>query len=230
MTNSVQKRILYEDNHLIAVNKRAGELSQSDDSGDVSLEDLVKSYIKEKHGKPGNVFLHVAHRLDRPVSGVLLCARTGKALERLTGQLREREVKKTYWAVVAAKPPKMQDELVHYLKRLETKNITKAVRSIEPGAKESRLCYKLLKSSGKYFLLEVIPETGRHHQIRVQLAESGCPIAGDVKYGCREPLPDASIALHARSVEFIHPVKKEKKIITAPLPSNLIWNLFNGIK
>lgn len=225
MSDSIQKRILYEDNHLIAINKLAGELSQSDNTGDVSLENLAKSYIREKYAKPGNVFLHAVHRLDRPVSGVLLCARTGKALERLTAQLREREIKKTYWALVAGKPPKIQDALVHFLKRLETKNITRVVRSAEPGAKESRLRYKILKSAGKYYLLEVLPETGRHHQIRVQLAALGCPIAGDVKYGYPQPLPDASIALHARKLEFPHPVKKENICITAPLPATSIWNV-----
>lgn len=224
----ISERILFEDNHIIAVNKLSGELSQSDDTGDPSLEDAVKEYIKSKYGKPGNVFLHVVHRLDRPVSGVLLCARTSKSLERLTGLLREREVKKTYWAIISRKPPKIQDELVHYLKRMHTKNITKAYDSKLEGAKESKLSYKLLKSSGKYFLLEVNPETGRHHQIRAQLAETGCPIVGDLKYGYQEPLPDASIALHARKIEFVHPVKKERIIITAPLPAIPLWKLLDG--
>lgn len=220
-------RILFEDNHIIAINKQAGELSQSDDTGDISLEDTVRLYIKEKYNKPGNVFLQAVHRLDRPVSGVMLFARTSKAVERMTGLLREREVKKVYWAIVKQKPPKLHEELIHYLKRMETKNITKAFRSPTSDAKESKLTYRVLKSAGNYFLLEVIPETGRHHQIRAQLSEIGCPIVGDVKYGYAEPLPDASIALHSQKTEFIHPIKKEPVSIEAPRPRSSIWLLFD---
>ncbi len=221
-------RILFEDNHIIAINKHAGELSQSDDTGDTSLEDTVRVYIKEKYNKPGNVFLQAVHRLDRPVSGVMLFARTSKAVERMTGLLREREVKKIYWAVVKQKPPKLHDELIHYLKRIETKNITKAIHAPTSDAKESKLTYRILKSADKYFQIEIMLETGRHHQIRVQLSEIGCPIVGDVKYGYAAPLPDASTALHARKIEFIHPIKKEPIVIEATPPRSPIWKRFDS--
>ncbi len=222
----IQSRILYEDNHIIALNKLPGELSQGDETGDIPLGDFVKRYIKEKYSKPGDVFLGVVHRLDRPVSGVMLFARTSKALERLTGMLREKEIEKTYWAIVKNKPEKASAELVHHLKRVQGKNITRAFRSSQEDSKESHLSYHVIKTAKNFHLLEIIPHTGRQHQIRVQLAEIGCPIVGDVKYGSAEPLPDASIALHARKLKFIHPVKKELVMIEAPTPENKIWNLF----
>lgn len=224
------ERILFEDNHIIAVNKLAGELAQSDDSGDDSLEDIVRLYIKEKLNKPGAAFLQAVHRIDRPVSGVMLFARTSKAVERMTGLMREREIKKIYWAIVKRHPSKPQAELVHYLKRLPEKNMTKAYRTPNADSKESKLTYKVIQAVNNHFLLEIELETGRHHQIRVQLAEIGSPIIGDVKYGYSEPLPDASIALHARKVEFIHPVKKEPVSITAALPGSAIWQRFENSK
>lgn len=222
---TIASRILYEDNHLIAINKLAGELSQGDDTGDVPLAETVKQHVKKKYSKPGNVFLGVIHRLDRPVSGVMLFARTGKALERMTAMLRERKIEKTYWAIVKNKPEKSSGELVHFLKRAGGKNITQAFPIRKKEAKESRLTYRLIKTQRNFFLLEIIPHTGRQHQIRVQLAAVGCPIVGDMKYGYPEPLPDASIALHARRLEFIHPVSKEPVIIEAPVPENEIWKL-----
>lgn len=223
---AVHGRILFEDNHLLAINKLSGELSQSDETGDISLEEAARGYIKEKYGKPGKVFLQAIHRIDRPVSGALLFARTSKAVERMTGLLREHGIKKTYWAIVGRKPPKLQDELFHYLRRMENKNVTKAFRKPVSDAKESKLTYRVLQTSGEFFLLEVLLETGRHHQIRAQLADIGCPIVGDVKYGYPVPLPDASIALHARSVEFIHPVRQEPVVIVASPPHGQPWLQF----
>jgi len=228
VTLNLSGRILYEDNHLIAVNKLAGELSQGDETGDPPLGEMVKQYIKKKYAKPGDVFLGIVHRLDRPVSGVMLFARTSKALIRLTSMLREKRIEKTYWAVVKSKPPQLSGELVHYLQREKRMNITQAFTRARRESRESQLTYHLIKSSGKFHLLEIIPHTGRQHQIRAQLAAIGCPIVGDVKYGYPQPLPDASIALHARKLDFIHPVKKIPVTIAAPLPENKIWNVFAG--
>lgn len=201
-------------------------MSQGDETADSPLGEAVKQYVKEKYSKPGDVFLGVVHRLDRPVSGVMLFARTSKSLERLTGLLRERKIEKTYWAIVKNKPPKLYEELVHHLKREKGKNITKAVSSSQKEAKKASLTYKILKSFNALYLLEIIPHTGRQHQIRVQLSAIGSPIVGDVKYGYPRPLPDASIALHARKIEFIHPVKKEPVTIEAPLPESEVWAPF----
>jgi 23S rRNA pseudouridine1911/1915/1917 synthase len=214
---------LYEDNHLIAVNKLAGELSQGDETGDEPLGELVKAYIRKTYSKPGAVFLGVVHRLDRPVSGVILFARTSKALERMTALMRSRDIQKTYWAIVEQKPPKLADELRHFLKRESGKNLTRAYSRYRDDAKESSLTYRLLRTCGNYHLLEIIPQTGRQHQIRAQLAAIGCPIAGDVKYGASAPLPDASIALHARKIRFVHPVKKTPLQIIAPPPENELF-------
>ncbi len=218
--------ILYEDNHLIAVNKKPSEIVQGDKTGDVPLSENVKEYIRKKYGKPGEAFLGTVHRIDRPVSGVVVFAKTGKALARMNELFRTREVKKTYWAVVKDRPKEEKGHLVHYLKKNEAKNMSKAFDKEVAGALKSELDYTLLCSSENYHLLEVNPLTGRHHQIRAQLSAIGCPIKGDIKYGSRRTNKDASIHLHARQVEFIHPVKKEAVLITAPPPDEVLWNDF----
>lgn len=218
--------VLHEDNHLLVVNKASGILVQGDATGDVPLAELCKEYIKEKYNKPGAVFLGVVHRLDRPVSGVVVLARTSKALERMNELFRDRQTKKTYWAIVTQKPPRESDTLVHWLLKDEQKNKTTAYAKEKNGALRSELSYKILAHADQQWLLEVNPITGRPHQIRVQLASMGCSIKGDVKYGAEGVNSDASICLHARRLEFIHPVKKEKVILEAPLPSNGLWNNF----
>ncbi len=221
-------KLLFEDNHIIAINKPSGVLVQPDKNGDAALEQLVKEYIAHKYNKPGEVFLGVCHRIDRPVSGVVLLARTSKALVRLNEMFKTKEVKKTYWAVVANKPEKLSGHLVHWLKKNEQKNISHAYDTEVKGALKCELDYKWLKSSDHYHLLEVNPHTGRHHQIRLQLSKMGSPIKGDVKYGARRGNGDGSIHLHARQVEFIHPVKKEPIIITAPAPDEVVWNALSA--
>ena len=223
---SVASRVLYEDNHVIIVNKLPCEIVQSDKSGDNPLEEKVKSYIKEKYQKPGKVFLGVVHRLDRPVSGALLFARTSKALTRLNAMLQEHLINKTYWAVVGEKPLDEEGTLKHYLVRNETKN--KSYVNAEPTAKskEAILDYKLIKASDKYYLLEILLHTGRHHQIRAQLASIGSPIKGDLKYGYARSNKDASIHLHAISLSFIHPVSNELISVTAQPPDDVLWNYF----
>jgi 23S rRNA pseudouridine1911/1915/1917 synthase len=226
--NSSMLNILYEDNHLIAVNKRAGVLVQGDSTGDVPLSELVKEYIKEKYNKPGAVFLGVVHRLDRPVSGVVVFARTSKSLERMNELFRNRETKKIYHAIVIGKPPKQSDTLVHWLVKDESRNKTTAYKKEKVGGLRSELSYELrthVKASG-HSLLEVQPVTGRPHQIRVQLSSIGCPIVGDVKYGAETPTDDASICLHASRLQFIHPVRKEELIIKAEFPANHLWDSF----
>jgi len=218
--------ILYEDNHIIAVNKPAGVLVQPDKNGDDALENILKEYIKHKYEKPGEVFLGVCHRIDRPVSGVVLFARTSKALVRMNEMFKDKEVKKTYWAVVQEKPKALTGHLTHWLKKNEQKNLSHAYDHEITGSSKSELDYKWLKSIDNYHLLEVNPLTGRHHQIRLQLAKMGCFIKGDVKYGARRGNRDGSIHLHARKVEFIHPVKKEKVEITAPVPNEVVWKAF----
>lgn len=215
--------VLYEDNHIIAVNKRPGDISQGDKTGDVPLGDLVKAYIKEKYQKPGEVFLGTVHRIDRPVSGVVIFAKTSKALSRLNQLFHDREVQKTYWAVVKERPPKAKDTLIQYLKKNQKLNKSFAKDTPYPGGLKSELSYAVLKTLKTFFLLEVLPKTGRHHQIRVQLSSMGCPIKGDVKYGFDRPNRDASIHLHARQIEFLHPVKKEPLKIIAPPPKDVIW-------
>jgi 23S rRNA pseudouridine1911/1915/1917 synthase len=221
-----QLQVLYEDNHIIAVNKRPSDIVQGDKTGDTPLSDLIKQYIKKKYNKPGDVFLGTVHRIDRPVSGVVLFARTSKALARLNEMFQSKEIQKTYWAVVKNKPKHASGTLVHYLKKNEAKNMSKAFDKEAPGALRSELEYKILSSSDNYYLLEIKPHTGRHHQIRVQLASMGCPIKGDLKYGFDRSNKDASIHLHARKVEFIHPVKKEPVTIVAPPPDDVLWNEF----
>lgn len=226
---SAELKILYEDNHIIAINKPAGALVQGDKTGDSPISDAVKQYIKEKYEKPGDVYLGVTHRIDRPVSGVLLYARTSKALTRLNEMFRTKEIQKTYWAVVQNQPPKNEDHLVHWLKKNEAKNMSYASATETKGSLKCELDYKWISSSDNYFLLEVNPHTGRHHQIRVQLSTIGCPIKGDVKYGARRGNKDASIHLHARKIEFIHPVKLTPVSITAEVPQNdPVWISFEN--
>jgi len=221
-----QLQVLYEDNHIISVNKRPSDIVQGDKTGDAPLSDFVKQYVKDKYEKPGEVFIGTVHRIDRPVSGIVLFARTSKALARLNQMFQTKEIQKTYWAVVKNKPAKESGKLVHYLKKNEAKNMSKAFNTEQPGALRSELDYKLICSSDNYYLLEITPLTGRHHQIRVQLASMGCPIKGDLKYGFNRSNKDASIHLHARKIEFIHPVKKEPVVIVAPPPDEVLWNEF----
>ena len=219
--------ILYEDNHLIAVNKRSSDLSQGDSSGDTSLDTEVKKYIAEKYNKPGDVFLGVVHRLDRPVSGVILYARTSKALERLNEMFRSALVTKTYLAIVKERPPEDKATITHFLKKNEKQNKTYVYDNEVKGSKEASLTYQIAGRSERYYLLEIELHSGRHHQIRAQLAKIGCPVKGDLKYGFNRSNEDGSISLMARSLEFIHPVKKEKVVITAPFPEGDIWKVFN---
>jgi 23S rRNA pseudouridine1911/1915/1917 synthase len=219
--------ILYEDNHILAVNKKPGDLVQGDKTGDTPLSELGKEYLKIKYQKTGNVFLGVAHRIDRPVSGVVLFARTSKSLERINKMFHDKEIKKTYWAVVKNKPASSEGRLVHYLKKNEAKNQSRAYDKEQPGTLRCELEYTLICSLTNYHLLEVRPLTGRHHQIRVQLAAMGCPIKGDVKYGFDRTNENGSIHLHARKVDFIHPVKDEALTIIAPPPSgDVVWDHF----
>ncbi len=210
------------------MNKRPSDIVQGDKSGDVPLSELAKEYIKLKYEKPGEVFLGVIHRLDRPVSGAVAFARTGKALARMNGMIRDRKIRKTYWAVTAAMPPEKEGRLVHYLKKNQQKNISSAWDEPGPGRLKAELTYRHLCSSDRYHLLEVVLITGRHHQIRVQLAATGCVIKGDLKYGAARPNRDASIHLHARSLSFIHPVKKEMTEVIAPVPDDPLWKHFES--
>lgn len=219
--------VLYEDNHLIIVSKDAGEIVQGDKTGDKPLSETVKDYIKERYHKPGSVFLGVVHRLDRPVSGVVLFARTSKALARLNALFADHEsVHKTYWAIVANRPEKEEGTLVHWLTRNEKNNKATAHEREVPNSKKAVLDYKLLASSERYHLIEVTLHTGRHHQIRCQLAKMGCPIKGDLKYGAHRSNPDGSISLHARSLSLEHPVTHETVSVTAPVPNDRLWQAF----
>lgn len=220
--------VLYEDNHIIIVNKAPGEIVQGDKTGDEPLSEMVKVYLKEKYNKPGNVFCGVTHRLDRPTSGVVVFAKTSKALSRLNDMFRNGEIDKTYWAIVRNRPPKESDTLVHYLIKNEKTNKSTAYTTEKPHTKRAVLHYKMIASSQNYFLLEVDLETGRHHQIRSQLAHLGCPIKGDLKYGAPRSNADGSISLHARSISFIHPVSKEKIMLTAPVPQDNLWKAFDA--
>ena len=215
--------VLYEDNHIIAVNKKSSDIVQGDKTGDTPLSDFVKKYLKKKYNKPGQVFVGTIHRIDRPVSGIVLFAKTSKALSRLNAMFQTKDIQKTYWAVVKNKPAATSGKLVHYLKKNEAKNMSKAFAKETPGALRSELDYELIGNSDNYFLLEIKPLTGRHHQIRVQLSAMGCPIKGDLKYGFDRSNKDASIHLHARKIEFIHPVKQEKIVIIAPAPKERLW-------
>lgn len=216
--------ILYEDNHLVIVNKQAGEIVQGDKTGDTPLSDFVKDWLKEKYNKPGNVYLGVVHRLDRPVSGVVLFAKTSKALPRLNKMFAEHnKVNKTYWAIVQNRPQEPQGTLTHWLTRQEKNNTARAYDREVPGSKKAVLDYELIASGDRYHLLEIHLHTGRHHQIRCQLAKIGCPIKGDLKYGAPRSNPDGSISLHARTLTLEHPVNHEIISVTAPVPDDKLW-------
>lgn len=217
---------LYEDNHIIIINKAAGEIVQGDKTGDKPLSDIVKKHLKEKYNKPGNVFCGVTHRLDRPTSGIVVFAKTSKALSRLNDMFRNDLVEKSYWAITKNRPPKTEDKLIHYLIKNERNNKSTAYDIEKRHTKKSVMHYKLISTLQNYNLLEVDLETGRHHQIRCQLAKIGCPIKGDLKYGAKRSNPDGSISLHARSISFIHPVSKIKIDITAPVPDDILWKTF----
>ncbi|PVY41929.1 RluA family pseudouridine synthase [Pontibacter virosus] len=218
--------VLFEDNHVLVVNKPAGLLVHGDETGDECLADLAKAYIKEKYNKPGNVYIGVVHRLDRPVSGVVVLAKTSKALSRLNELFRSKKTVKTYWAVVLNRPAIPEQTLVHWLIKDSSRNVTKAYARENKNGLRSELSYRLAGEHDKNYLLEVNPVTGRPHQIRVQLASMNCPIAGDLRYGATKPLPDKSIALHARSLQFEHPTLKTIITVTAPLPAAPIWKPF----
>ncbi len=217
-------QILFEDNHLIIVNKRVGDIVQGDKTGDKPLSEIVKEYIKQKYNKPGEVFLGVVHRLDRPTSGIIVFARTSKALTRMNAQFSERETQKTYWAVVKNKPPQPQDSLVHYISRNEKNNTSKAHLKAVTDSKIASLDYQLIQELNHYFVVEIQLYTGRHHQIRAQLAAIGLPIKGDLKYGFDRSNPDGGIHLHARKLIFVHPVSKEILTIIATVPDESLWN------
>lgn len=217
-------KILYEDNHLIAVRKRVGDIVQGDKTGDVPLSDMVKNFLKDKYQKPGNVYLGVVHRLDRPVSGVVLFSKTSKALPRLNKMFSEHKgVKKTYLAIVVNKPAQPQGTLTHWLTRNEKQNTARAYDREVPGSKKAVLDYRLVAQSERYFLLEIELHTGRHHQIRCQLSKIGCPIRGDLKYGAPRSNPDGGISLHAWRLELEHPVSHQNIVIDAPLPEERLW-------
>lgn len=219
--------VLHEDNHTIVLNKKPSEIVQGDKTGDEPMPEKIKRYLKEKYNKPGNVFCGVVHRLDRPTSGAIVFARTSKALERLNKQFREKETDKIYWAVVESKPSKNQDRLVNWLQKNEKQNKSYVVDgSKNKDAKEAILTYRLLSSSDKYHLLEITLETGRHHQIRCQLANIGCIIKGDLKYGAKRSNKDGSIHLHARSLLFTHPTSQEEITVIAPVPNDPLWQFF----
>lgn len=223
--------VLYEDNHIIAVNKTCSEIVQGDKTGDKPLSETVKAYIKEQYAKPGEVYLGVTHRLDRPTSGVVLFARTSKALTRLNEMFRNHgEIQKTYWAIVKNAPKEAEGRLEHFLYRNEKQNKSYAYDKERSGSKKAILTYKTLAASDRYTLLEINLETGRHHQIRCQLAQIGCPIKGDLKYGFDRSNPDGGISLHARSIKFVHPVSKQDIFIEAPVPENdRLWQVMESL-
>ena len=224
ISNKDNLQVIYEDNHIIAVNKRVGDIVQGDKTGDIPLSEIVKQYIAEKYNKPGAVFLGVVHRLDRPTSGIVVFARTTKALSRLNKLFSERKTQKVYWAVVKNSPPKSSDTLIHYLRRNPKQNKSYANSKEAPNSKKAILDYRVVKKLDRYSLLEIDLKTGRHHQIRSQLSAIGCPIKGDLKYGFDRSNKDGGIHLHSRKLDFIHPVKKEEISIVAPTPNNPVWN------
>jgi 23S rRNA pseudouridine1911/1915/1917 synthase len=224
ISNKNNLQILHEDNHLIVVNKRVGDIVQGDKTGDKPLSEVVKEYIKEKYNKPGEVFLGVVHRLDRPTTGIVVFARTSKALTRMNELFSSRETQKTYWAIVKNKPEKSEDKLLHFIKRNEKNNTSKAHIKEVPESKLASLDYTIFKELNNYFALEINLHTGRHHQIRAQLSAIGSPIKGDLKYGFDRSNPDGGIHLHARKLVFAHPVTKEEIILIAPTPSDSVWD------
>ncbi len=224
--NPIGNNILFEDNHLIIINKQPSQIIQGDKTGDTPLSDLLKAFIKERDHKPGNVFLGVVHRIDRPVSGAVIFAKTSKALTRLNEMIKEGQIHKTYWAVVKNQPPEESGHLLHYLKKNEEKNKSFSYDKEVSGSRKAELTYRLIGHSQNYFLLEVILLTGRHHQIRSQLSKIGCPVKGDLKYGFDRSNPDGSIHLHARQIEFIHPVSKEEICVVADPPDDRLWDAF----
>ena len=215
--------VVYEDNHIIIVNKKLGEIVQGDKTGDTPLSETVKQWIKEKYAKPGNVFCGVVHRLDRPVFGLVVFAKTSKALARMNEMFRNGDVHKTYWAITKNRPPKDEDTLVHYITTTERNNKSYASTVEKPGAQKAVLKYRVISQSDNYYLIQVKLLTGRKHQIRVQLAAIGCPIKGDLKYGAKRSNPDGSISLLARNVTFVHPVSKQDICVTAPIPDDNLW-------
>lgn len=226
-SNKDNLQVLFEDNHIIIVNKRSGDITQGDKTGDKPLSDVVKEYLKTKYNKAGNVFLGVVHRLDRPTSGAIIFARTSKALERLNKMLRDKKIDKTYWAIVKNHPKKEKDTLINFLKKNPKNNKSSVFNKEIEGSKRAVLHYTVLKKLDNYALLEIDLETGRHHQIRTQLSSIGFPIKGDLKYGFNRSNKDGSIHLHARKIEFIHPVSKEQISVIAPTPNEVIWNACN---
>ena len=224
ISNKNNLQVIYEDNHLIIVNKRSGDIVQGDKTGDKPLSEVVKEYLAEKYNKPGNVYLGVVHRLDRPTSGIVVFSKTSKALPRLNKLFANKDAKKTYWALVKNEPKQYEASLVHWLKKNSKKNKSTAYSNEVPDSKKAILHYKMIKRLDFYYLLEIQLDTGRHHQIRSQLASIGCPIKGDLKYGFERSNPDASIHLHARHLSIIHPVKKEPLEISASLPDDPLWN------
>jgi 23S rRNA pseudouridine1911/1915/1917 synthase len=224
VSNKNNLQILHEDNHLIVINKRVGDIVQGDKTGDKPLSDVVKEYIKDKYNKPGEVFLGVVHRLDRPTTGIVVFARTSKALTRMNELFSNRETQKTYWCIVKNKPANSEDKLVHYIKRNEKNNTSKAHLKEVPDSKLASLDYKIIQELNNYFALEINLHTGRHHQIRAQLSAIGSPIKGDLKYGFDRSNADGGIHLHARKLVFTHPVTKENIEIIAPTPDDVIWN------
>lgn len=229
MPEDISKDILFEDNHLLIINKKPSQIVQGDKTGDLPLVDLLKSFIKKRDHKPGNVFLGVVHRIDRPVSGAVVFAKTGKALSRMNQMLKNGEIVKTYWAVVKNCPEPEKGDLVHYLKRNEEKNKSTAYDKPVQNSRKAEMHYEITGKSDSYFLLNIRLYTGRHHQIRSQLSRIGCPIKGDLKYGYERSNRDGSIHLHARSVEFIHPVKKEKIVVVADPPKDKLWDHFRKL-
>lgn len=219
-------QIIYEDNHLIAINKRSGDLVQGDKSGDPPLSEIIKEFIKKRDNKPGNVFCGVIHRIDRPVTGVVVFAKTSKALSRMNAQLKEKSFQKTYWAIVENEPHPSSGKLVDYLKKNESKNKSFTYKKEIPGCKKAELTYSLLVKSDRFFLLSVLPITGRHHQIRVQLSANGTIIKGDLKYGAKRSNKDGSISLHARELTFIHPTQKTEIKLIADVPKDELWKFF----